>query len=103
MPFGGRQHKQLQKKLHQYIEIFPKIIINININHFLFQILMKKIMKTKLRIGIKISVRTRVTEGSIWRHHQTEACTMTKTMAGLQVPVFPATSKVILEAFAFRF
>lgn len=28
---------------------------------------------------------------------------MTKTMAGLQVPVFPATSKVILEAFAFRF
>lgn len=71
MPFGGRQHKQLQKKLHQYIEIFPKIIINININHFLFQILMKKIMKTKLRIGIKISVRTRVTEGSIWRHHQT--------------------------------
>lgn len=69
----------------------------------MFQILMKKIMKTKLRIGIKISVRTRVTEGSIWRHHQTEACTMTKTMAGLQVPVFPATSEVILEAFAFRF
>lgn len=63
----------------------------------------EKIMKTKLRIGIKISVRTRVTEGSIWPHHQTEACTMTKTMAGLQVPVFPATSKVILEAFAFRF
>lgn len=50
-------------------------ISEININHFLFQILMKKIMKTKLRIGIKISVRTRVTEGSIWRHHQTEACT----------------------------
>lgn len=47
--------------------------------------------ENKLRIGIKISVRTRVTEGSIWRHHQTEACTMTKTMAGLQVPVFPAT------------
>lgn len=66
-------------------------ISEININHFLFQILMKKIMKTKLRIGIKISVRTRFTEGSIWRHHQTEACTMTKTMAGLQVPVFPAT------------
>lgn len=49
MPFGGRQHKQLQKKLHQYIEIFPKIIINININHILFQILMKKNNENKIK------------------------------------------------------